>query len=50
MHILVENKLNELLEKDKLLSTKDYSFLLGRIYFTRMDFKICLFINQYLTH
>ena len=32
--MLVENELNELSEKVKLLSSKDYSFLLGRIYFT----------------
>ena len=33
-HLLVENKLNELQEKVKLLSTKSHNFLLGRTYFT----------------
>ena len=36
-HVLIENELNELSEKLKLLSAKDYSFLLGRIYFTSDD-------------
>ena len=36
-HILVENELNELSEKVKLLSTKRYNFLLGRMYFTGDD-------------
>ena len=31
--VLVENELNKLSEKVKILSTKDYIFLLGRIYF-----------------
>ena len=35
-HVLVENELNELSEKVKAISTKDYSFLLGRMYITRM--------------
>ena len=34
-HWLVENELNELSEKVKLLSTKGYRFLLGRMFFTR---------------
>ena len=36
-HKLVENVLNELWEKVKLLLIKGYSFLLGRIYFTIND-------------
>ena len=35
-HVLVENELTELSEKVKAISTKDYSFLLGRMYITRM--------------
>ena len=37
MHLLAENELNELSKKIKLLSTKDYNFFLGRIYFTSND-------------
>ena len=33
-HVESENKLNELLEKVNLLSTKGYNFFLGRTYFT----------------
>ena len=33
-HVLVENELNELSEKVKLLSKKGYNFLFGRTYFT----------------
>ena len=36
-HVLIESELNELSEKVKLLSTKDYSFFLRRIYFTSND-------------
>ena len=36
-HVLVQNELNELSKKVKLLLTKDYSFFLGRIYFTSDD-------------
>ena len=35
--VLVENELNELTKKVKLLSTKDYSFFQGRIYVTSND-------------
>ena len=47
IHILVENELNELLEKDKLSSTKDYSFVLVRIYFTGNEGfqNVCLSTN-----
>ena len=37
IHVLIENELNELSEKVKLLSTKSYNFFLGRIYFTSND-------------
>ena len=36
-HVLVENELNELSEKVKLLLAKGYNFLLDRIYFTGND-------------
>ena len=36
IHVLVEDELNELSEKAKLL-TKDYSFFLGKNYFTSND-------------
>ena len=38
--------LNELSEKVKLLSSKDYSFLLGKIYFTSDDGFQNMFIYQ----
>ena len=35
----------------KSLTTKDYNFFLGRIYFTSGDgSQTCLFINQHLIH
>ena len=43
-HVLIENELNELSKKVKLLSTKDYRFLQAI-----MDYKLCLFINQQIT-
>ena len=45
-HILAENELNELQEKVKLLSTKDFDFLLGRMYFTRSDGFQYLFVYE----
>ena len=45
-HDLVENDLNELLEKVKLLSVKDYNFLLGRMYFRRNDGSQNMFVYQ----
>ena len=45
-HVLVENELNEVSEKIKLLSTKDFDFLLGRMYFTRNDGFQYLFVYQ----
>ena len=44
-HVLVENELNELTEV-KLFSTKDYSFFLGRIYFTSDDVSHNMFAYQ----
>ena len=43
---MVENDLNELLEKVKLLSVKDYNFLLGRMYFRRNDGSQNMFVYQ----
>ena len=37
IYILVENELNELLEKFEGIPTKDYRFLLGTMYFTSND-------------
>ena len=37
IHVLIENELNELSEKVKLLSTKSCNFFLGRIYFKSND-------------
>ena len=45
-HVLVENELNELSKKVKLLSSKDYSFLLGRIYFTSDDRFQNVFVDE----
>ena len=46
-HVLVvENELNELSEKVKLLSAKDYSFFLGRIYFTSNNVSQNMFVYQ----
>ena len=45
-HVLAENELNELSKKVKLLSTKDYSFFLGRIYFTNDDGLQNMFVYQ----
>ena len=45
-HVLVENELNELTEKVKLLSREDYSFLLGRIYFPSDDGLQNMFVYQ----
>ena len=36
-HVVVENELNQLLNKIKVISKKDYSFFLGRTYFTSND-------------
>ena len=36
-YVLTENELNELSEKVKLISTKDYNFSLGRKYFRSDD-------------
>ena len=44
--MLVENKLNELSEKAKLLSAKDCSFFLGRIYFSSNDGSQNMFVYQ----
>ena len=38
--------MNELLDKIKLLSAKDYSFSLGRMYFTRDDCSQNMFVYQ----
>ena len=35
--VLVENELSKLLKKYKLLSTNNYSFFLGRMYFSSND-------------
>ena len=45
-HVLVENELNDLTEKVKHLSTEDYSFYLGRIYFTSDDELQKIFVYQ----
>ena len=45
-HVLAENELNELSETMKLLSTKDFDFLLGRMYFTRSDGFQYLFVYE----
>ena len=45
-HVLVENELNGVSEKIKLLSTKDFDFLLGRMYFTGSDGFQYLFVYQ----
>ena len=45
-HLLVENKFNELSEVGKILTTKDYSFLLGRMYFTSDDVFQNMFVYQ----
>ena len=36
-HVPAENKLNKLSEKVKAISTKDYSLLLGRMYFLKSN-------------
>ena len=41
--------LNELSVKVKLFSSKDYTFLLGRMYFTSSDGFQKMFVYQYLT-
>ena len=45
-HVLAENELNELSEKVKILSEKDSSFFLGRIYFTSNDRSQNMFVYQ----
>ena len=45
-HVLVENELNELSKKVKLLSTKDYSSFLSRIYFASNDGSQNKFVYQ----
>ena len=50
-HVLVENELNELSEKLNYYQQKIIVFYLAEcILQAMMDFKICLFINQHLTH
>ena len=45
-HVLAENELDELSEKVNLLSTKDYSFFVGRLYFTSDDGSQKFFVYQ----
>ena len=45
-HVLVENELNELPKKVKAILTKDYSFFLGKIYFTSNDGLQNMFVYQ----
>ena len=45
-HVLVENEVNNLSEKIKLLSTKDYNFFLGRMHFTGDDGLKNMFVYQ----
>ena len=45
-HVLVQNELNELSKKVKLLSTKDYSSFLSRIYFASNDGSQNKFVYQ----
>ena len=47
-HVLVENEVNDLSGKIKLLSTKDYNLFLVRMYFTGDDGFHNMFINQHL--
>ena len=43
---MAENEVNDLSEKNKLLSTKDYNFFLGRMYLTGDDSFQNMFIHQ----
>ena len=45
-HVLVENELNELSQKFKLVLTKDYSFILVRMYRTGVDGFQNMFVYQ----
>ena len=45
-YIVVKNELNELLNKFRPISTKDYSFSLGRIYFTTKGGLQNMFVYQ----
>ena len=45
-HVLVENELNELSEKFKLLSAKHYTFFIGKVYFTSNDGSQNMFVYQ----
>ena len=45
-YIVVQNELNELLNKFRPISIKDYSFSLGRIYFTTKGGLQNMFVYQ----